>query len=58
MLETGTSGSVGAPLDKPGGATRQSGRRVVVRFGLGQGQSSKLKPRQKQKPQQFQLAIN
>jgi hypothetical protein len=59
MLETGTSGSVGAPLDKPGGATRQSGRRVVVRFGLGQGQkAASANPGQKQKPQQFQLAIN
>jgi hypothetical protein len=43
---------------RPGAIMDKSGRRFVVRFGLRQGQSSKRKPRQKQKPQQFQLAIN
>ena len=44
---------------RPGAIMDKSGRRVVVRFGLGQGQkAASANPGQKQKPQQFQLAIN
>jgi len=44
---------------RPGAIMDKSGRRVVVRLGSGQGQkTASSNPGQKQKPQQFQLAIN
>jgi len=44
---------------RPEAIMDKSGRRVVVRFGSGQGQkAASSNPGQKQKPQQFQLAIN
>jgi hypothetical protein len=44
---------------RPGAIMDKSRRRVVVRFGLGQGQkSTNAQTQPKAKPQHFQLAIN